>query len=72
MLEIPILMPQLGESIAEATIVKLNIAEGDTVEAYQEVIEGETNMACMEVTEPLSVDVMRSCKAPISDAIVGW
>jgi len=50
MLEIPILMPQLGESIAEATIVKLNIAEGDTVQADQEVIEVETNKATMEVT----------------------
>lgn len=48
--EIPILMPQLGESIAEATIVKLNIQVGDTVKADQEVIEVETNKATMEVT----------------------
>ena len=48
--EIPILMPQLGESIAEATIIRLNIAKGDTVKADQEVIEVETNKATMEVT----------------------
>jgi pyruvate/2-oxoglutarate dehydrogenase complex dihydrolipoamide acyltransferase (E2) component len=48
--EIPILMPQLGESIAEATIIRLNIAKGDTVKADQEVIEVETNKATMDVT----------------------
>ena len=48
--EVPILMPQLGESIAEATIVRLNVAEGDTVQADQEVIEVETNKATMGVT----------------------
>jgi len=48
--QVPILMPQLGESIAEATIVRLNVAPGDAVQADQEVIEVETNKATMEVT----------------------
>ena len=43
-------MPQLGESIAEARIVRLNIAVGDTVVADQEIIEVETNKATMGVT----------------------
>ncbi len=47
---VPILMPQLGESIAEATIVRLHVAVGDTVRADQEVIEVETNKAVMGVT----------------------
>ncbi len=47
---VPILMPQLGESIAEATIIRLNIAVGDKVAADQEVIEVETNKATMGVT----------------------
>ena len=49
-MEVPILMPQLGESIAEATIVRLNVGVGETVEADQEVIEVETNKATMGVT----------------------
>jgi pyruvate/2-oxoglutarate dehydrogenase complex dihydrolipoamide acyltransferase (E2) component len=49
-MEIPILMPQLGESIAEATIVRLNVGVGDVVAADQEVIEVETNKATMGVT----------------------
>lgn len=43
-------MPQLGESIAEAKIVRLKIAIGDTVVADQEIIEVETNKATMAVT----------------------
>ena len=51
---VPILMPQLGESIAEATIIKVLLKEGDAVEADHNVIEVETNKAVMEVTSPCS------------------
>jgi pyruvate/2-oxoglutarate dehydrogenase complex dihydrolipoamide acyltransferase (E2) component len=47
---VPILMPQLGESIAEATVIRLGIAVGDAVRADQEIIEVETNKAVMSVT----------------------
>ena len=47
--EVPIVMPQLGESIAEATIVKINVAIGDVIEAEQDLIEVETNKATMSV-----------------------
>ena len=47
---VAILMPQLGESIAEATVVRLVIAVGDPVRADQEIIEVETNKAVMGVT----------------------
>ncbi len=47
---VPILMPQLGESIAEATIVRLGVAVGDAVRVDQEIIEVETNKAVMSVT----------------------
>ena len=47
---VPILMPQLGESIAEATVMHLLVKPGDTVEADQEVFEVETNKAVMGVT----------------------
>jgi pyruvate/2-oxoglutarate dehydrogenase complex dihydrolipoamide acyltransferase (E2) component len=49
---IPIIMPQLGESIAEATIVSLLVKVGDRVEADQDIIEVETNKATMNVTAP--------------------
>ena len=48
--QVPILMPQLGESIAEATIMQILVKPGDTVVADQEVMEVETNKAVMGVT----------------------
>lgn len=50
--QLPIIMPQLGESIAEATIVNWLVKEGDTVKADQDVLEVETNKATMNVTAP--------------------
>jgi len=50
--QVPILMPQLGESIAEATIVDLKVKPGDSVVADQEIMEVETNKAVMGVTTP--------------------
>jgi pyruvate/2-oxoglutarate dehydrogenase complex dihydrolipoamide acyltransferase (E2) component len=47
--QIPIIMPQLGESIAEAVIVSFLVQPGDTVEADQDLIEVETNKATMNV-----------------------
>jgi pyruvate/2-oxoglutarate dehydrogenase complex dihydrolipoamide acyltransferase (E2) component len=51
-MQIPIIMPQLGESIAEATIVSFLVQPGDPVEADQDIIEVETNKANMNVASP--------------------
>ena len=73
---IPILMPQLGESIAEATIVRIPFAPGDEVEGDAEVLEVETQKATMGVTPPCrgkvaewSVELSRSY--PVG-ATLGW
>lgn len=50
----PIHMPQLGESMAEATVREILIASGDTVSADQNIFEVETDKAMMEVTTPCS------------------
>src|SRR5256885_10973323 len=50
--QVPIIMPQLGESIAEATIVDVKVKPGDEVVADQEIMEVETNKAVMGVTTP--------------------
>src|SRR4051812_16739203 len=49
---IPIIMPQLGESIAEATVVNLLIKVGDEIRADQDIIEVETSKATMSVSAP--------------------
>jgi pyruvate/2-oxoglutarate dehydrogenase complex dihydrolipoamide acyltransferase (E2) component len=51
-MKIPIIMPQLGESIAEAAIVNFLVKPGDTVEADQDLIEVETDKATMTVASP--------------------
>ena len=51
-MQIPIIMPQLGESIAEANIVNFLVQPGDTVEADQDLIEVETDKATMTVASP--------------------
>jgi pyruvate/2-oxoglutarate dehydrogenase complex dihydrolipoamide acyltransferase (E2) component len=50
--QVPIIMPQLGESIAEATIVDIKVKPGDDVIADQEIIDVETQKAVMGVTTP--------------------
>jgi pyruvate/2-oxoglutarate dehydrogenase complex dihydrolipoamide acyltransferase (E2) component len=50
--QVPIIMPQLGESIAEATIVGIKVKPGDEVMDDQEIIDVETNKAVMGVTTP--------------------
>ena len=52
MAQVPIIMPQLGESIAEATIVDIKVKAGDEVVADQEILDVETNKAVMGVTTP--------------------
>jgi pyruvate/2-oxoglutarate dehydrogenase complex dihydrolipoamide acyltransferase (E2) component len=47
---IPIIMPQLGESIAEASVVNLLVQVGDFVKTDQDIIEVETSKATMSVT----------------------
>ena len=49
---IPIIMPQLGESIAEATVVSLLARVGELVQTDQDIIEVETSKATMNVASP--------------------
>jgi pyruvate/2-oxoglutarate dehydrogenase complex dihydrolipoamide acyltransferase (E2) component len=64
--KVPIIMPQLGESIAEATVVRLTVKIGDQVENDQEVIEVETNKAVMSVTTPCD-GVIESFQAEVNE-----
>jgi len=52
MQRIPIRMPQLGESIAEAMIVSIDAELQSTVEPDEEIIQVETNKAVMGVCVP--------------------
>lgn len=59
---VPIIMPQLGESIAEATVIALLVEPGQTIDVDQDVIEVETQKATMTVTT-LCSGVVREFRA---------
>ena len=59
MQQIPFIMPQLGEAIAEATIISFLAQPGDIVEADQDVVEVETNKATMNVSSPARGKVVK-------------
>ena len=59
--KIPLIMPQLGESIAEATVVAFAFQVGDAVESDQDVLDVETNKATMGVTAPCAGRVAEWC-----------
>jgi pyruvate/2-oxoglutarate dehydrogenase complex dihydrolipoamide acyltransferase (E2) component len=68
---IPILMPQLGESIAEATIVRVLIQPGADVTAGQDIFEVETSKAVMTVTASCAGKVNEVTAVPQTSYAVG-
>ncbi len=68
---IPILMPQLGESIAEATIIRILVEPGRVVEAGCDLFEVETNKATMAVTAPCAGKVGQIVATPKTSYAVG-
>ncbi len=70
-MRVPILMPQLGESIAEATVVNIAVQVGDHVAADQEIIEVETNKALLQVTTPCAGKLLELIVQPQETYAVG-
>lgn len=52
-------LPDIGEGLTEAEIVRWLVAEGDKVEADQPVVEVETDKAVVEIPSPYSGVVVR-------------
>ena len=70
-MRVPIIMPQLGESIAEATIVNIAVQVGEHVKADQEIIEVETNKALLQVTTPCAGELLELLVQPQETYAVG-
>lgn len=64
-------MPQLGESIAEATIVRILVAPGDRVEGGQDILEVETNKAVLNVVAPDAGEILEIAVEEGQSAAVG-
>jgi pyruvate/2-oxoglutarate dehydrogenase complex dihydrolipoamide acyltransferase (E2) component len=68
---VPIILPQLGESIAEAMVVSIDVKVGDQVETDQNVMEVETTKAATHVTSPTRGIVKRIIAEPGQSYAVG-
>ena len=63
MAEIEILLPKMGESVAEATIIKWLKEEGESVEMDEPIIEIATDKVDSEVPAPQDgILVKRMCE----------
>ncbi|HMQ90230.1 MAG TPA: biotin/lipoyl-binding protein, partial [Flavilitoribacter sp.] len=58
MAKVDLIMPKMGESIMEATILKWNKQVGDTVEIDETVLEIATDKVDSEVPSPVSGKVL--------------
>ena len=68
---LPIRMPQLGESMAEATVVSVLVEAGTMLAANEDVIEVETDKAIMTVTTPCAGRLVSVKAAPGESYAVG-
>ena len=64
-------MPQLGESIAEATVLHFLVKPGDHVETDQDILEVETSKATMNVTSPCPGTIEKLLVKPTESCAVG-
>ena len=56
---VPVVMPRLGESVAEATLSKWLVKEGDAVQVDQTIAEAATDKADTELPSPVAGKVAR-------------
>ena len=69
--KVELLMPQLGESIQEATILKWVKQEGDTVEADEPVLEISTDKVDSDVPAPVNGTLIETKYSPDDVVKVG-
>jgi 2-oxoglutarate dehydrogenase E2 component (dihydrolipoamide succinyltransferase) len=68
---IPILMPQMGQSVAEGTIVKWRKRVGDAVAADEVIMDVESDKITVEVESPVPGRLASLLKGEGARAAVG-
>ena len=58
-MSIDVIMPQMGESVVEGTILKWLVHEGDRVEKEQPIVEISTDKIDTEVPSPVNGIIKR-------------
>ena len=67
----PFVLPDLGEGLTEAEIVKVLVREGDVIQEDAPLLEVETDKATVEIPSPMSGRVERIHVAPSQRVHVG-
>jgi 2-oxoglutarate dehydrogenase E1 component len=68
---VQVVMPQMGDSVAEGTVLEWHKGEGDTVEADETLVEISTDKVDAEVPAPISGTVVRIAAAEGDTVTVG-
>ena len=68
MARVEVVMPQMGESIVEGTIVEWLKKVGDRVEAGEPIVEIETAKSALEVESPAS-GTLTEIKVQVDDEV---
>jgi 2-oxoglutarate dehydrogenase E1 component len=66
-----IVMPEMGESVAEGTVLEWHVAEGDTVDEGQTVVEISTDKVDAEVPAPAAGTITKILVQPDETVEVG-
>jgi 2-oxoglutarate decarboxylase len=66
-----IVMPEMGESVTEGTVLEWHVSEGDAVEEGQTVVEVSTDKVDAEVPAPASGTITKILVQPDEDVEVG-
>jgi multifunctional 2-oxoglutarate metabolism enzyme len=66
-----IVMPEMGESVTEGTVLEWHVAEGDAVEEGQTIVEVSTDKVDAEVPAPASGTITKILVGPDEDVDVG-
>src|SRR5207249_12031165 len=69
--DVQIVMPEMGESVTEGTILEWHVSEGDQVEEGQTVVEVSTDKVDAEVPAPTSGTITKILVQPDEEVDVG-
>ena len=69
--KVQLLMPEMGESVTEGTVLEWHVSEGDSVEEGQTMVEVSTDKVDAEVPAPASGTVTKILVQPDEEIDVG-
>ncbi len=69
--ELQVVMPEMGESVSEGTVLEWHVAEGDSVEEGQTIVEVSTDKVDAEVPAPTGGVVTKIAAQPDETIAVG-